>query len=59
VAGTEPLDAETLVTVVYNPIGANEAQLESVLPGVIRPRIPRLRSAVPWLRWQNANSSEW
>jgi hypothetical protein len=42
----EPLAADTLMTVVYNPLGADEAQLEAVLPGVIRPLIPQLAGAL-------------
>jgi len=41
-------------TVIYNPLGENEAELGSVPPGVIRPLIPQLRSAMPRLRWQSA-----
>jgi len=43
-------DGTVQQTVIYNPLGENEAQLGSVPPGVIRPLIPRLRSAIPRLR---------
>jgi hypothetical protein len=42
----EPTNADLLLSVVYNPLGTNEAQLESVLPGIIRPLIPELAGAL-------------
>ena len=43
---SEPLETDTLMTVIYNPLGANEAQLEATLPGIIRPLIPQLAGAL-------------
>jgi len=43
---SEPAEADTLMAIVYNPLGADEAQVESVLPGVIRPLIPELAGAL-------------
>jgi hypothetical protein len=42
----EPLEADMLMTVIYNPLGTNEAQLEAALPGIIRPLIPQLAGAL-------------
>ena len=42
----EPAAADLLLSVIYNPLGTNEAQLEAVLPGVIRPLIPELAGAL-------------
>ncbi len=43
---SEPSEADTAMAVVYNPLGASEATLETVLPGVIRPLIPQLAGAL-------------
>ncbi len=43
---SEPAAADTTMAITYNPLGASEAQLESVLPGVIRPLIPQLAGAL-------------
>lgn len=43
---TEPSAADTTMTVIYNPLGTNEAQLEALLPTIIRPLIPDLASAL-------------
>lgn len=42
----EPQVADTTMAVIYNPLGTNEAQLETALPGVIRPLIPQLAGAL-------------
>ena len=41
-----PEAADTVMTVIYNPLGTNEAQLEQVLPSVFRPLIPELAGAL-------------
>ncbi len=38
----EPAEADTTMAVLYNPLGADVAQLEDLLPSVIRPLIPEL-----------------
>jgi hypothetical protein len=38
----EPAAADTTMTITHNPLGADEAQLETLLPSVIRPLIPDL-----------------
>jgi cysteine-rich repeat protein len=43
---SEPAAADTVMTIVENPLGADEAQLETVLPAVIRPLIPDLAGAL-------------
>ena len=43
---SEPDAADTVMAIVYNPLGASEATLETVLPGVIRPLIPQLAGAL-------------
>jgi len=43
---SEPAEADTTLVVIDNPLGTNEAQLEAALPGVIRPLIPQLASAL-------------
>jgi hypothetical protein len=42
----EPSESDTTMTVIYNPLGVDEAQLESVLPGVFTPLIPQLAGAL-------------
>jgi hypothetical protein len=42
----QPTNADLLLSIVYNPLGTNEAQLEAVLPGIIRPLIPELAGAL-------------
>jgi hypothetical protein len=34
------------MSVIYNPLGTDEAQLEAVLPGIIRTQIPDLAGAL-------------
>jgi hypothetical protein len=41
-----PEASDTAMTVIYNPLGTNEAQLEEVLPSVFRPLIPDLAGAL-------------
>jgi hypothetical protein len=41
-----PQEADTIMSVIFNPLGTDEATLESVLPGVIRPLIPQLAGAL-------------
>ncbi|MDX2170109.1 MAG: DUF4215 domain-containing protein [Deltaproteobacteria bacterium] len=43
---SEPLLADLAITVVTNPLGAVESQVETVLPAVIRPLIPDLAGAL-------------
>jgi cysteine-rich repeat protein len=42
----EPSAADVAMSVIYNPLGADEAQLESVLPALIRTQIPALAGAL-------------
>ena len=42
----EPALADLAVTIIHNPLGADEAQVEAVLPAVIRPLIPDLAGAL-------------
>jgi hypothetical protein len=42
----EPAAADTTMTVIFNPLGTNEAQLETALPALIRPLIPQLAGAL-------------
>jgi len=42
----EPAAADTTMTITYNPLGTNEAQLETLLPTIIRPLIPDLAGAL-------------
>jgi hypothetical protein len=41
-----PEASDTVMTVLYNPLGTDEAQLEDVLPSVFRPLIPGLAGAL-------------
>jgi hypothetical protein len=41
-----PGESDTAMTVIYNPLGTNEAQLEVALPALIRPLFPQLASAI-------------
>jgi len=41
-----PEVADTAMTVIDNPLGTNEAELEQVLPSVFRPLIPELAGAL-------------
>jgi hypothetical protein len=43
---TAPEENATLMTVLYNPLGADETQIETVLPSVMRPLIPSLAGAL-------------
>ena len=38
--------ADMIMTVIYNPLGTNEAQLEETLPAVFRPLVPSLAGAL-------------
>ena len=42
----EPALADLAITIIDNPLGADEAQVEAVLPAVIRPLIPDLAGAL-------------
>jgi hypothetical protein len=42
----EPSETDLTMNVIYNPLGTNEAQLEAVLPGLIRTQIPDLAGAL-------------
>jgi hypothetical protein len=41
-----PEATDMIMTVIYNPLGANEAQLEETLPAVFRPLVPQLAGAL-------------
>jgi hypothetical protein len=41
-----PAAADLTMSVIYNPLGVNETQLEAVLPGLIRTQIPDLAGAL-------------
>jgi cysteine-rich repeat protein len=41
-----PSAADTAMTVTFNPLGADESQIETVLPSIIRPLVPDLASAL-------------
>src|SRR5262249_33465793 len=41
-----PSAADVAMSVIYNPLGTDEAQLEAVLPGLIRTQIPDLAGAL-------------
>jgi hypothetical protein len=41
-----PEASDTVMTVIQNPLGTNEAELEQVLPAVFRPLIPELAGAL-------------
>lgn len=41
-----PGETDTAMTVLYNPLGADEGHIESVLPSVMRPLIPSLAGAL-------------
>jgi hypothetical protein len=41
-----PEAADMIMTVIYNPLGVNEAQLEETLPAVFRPLVPSLAGAL-------------
>ena len=43
---TEPQLADIVVALIDNPLGASEAQVETVLPALIRPLIPDLAGAL-------------
>jgi cysteine-rich repeat protein len=43
---SQPDVADTTMAVTWNPLGASEAQIESVLPAIIAPLIPDLASAL-------------
>jgi cysteine-rich repeat protein len=41
-----PEAADMVMTVIYNPLGTNETQLEETLPAVFRPLVPSLAGAL-------------
>jgi hypothetical protein len=43
---TEPQLSDIVVAIIDNPLGASEAQVETVLPALIRPLIPDLAGAL-------------
>jgi cysteine-rich repeat protein len=43
---SEPSASDLTMTVIDNPLGTNEAQIEAVLPGLIRAQIPDLAGAL-------------
>ena len=42
----EPQPANFALAITYNPLGVDEAQLETALPGLIRPLVPQLAGAL-------------
>jgi hypothetical protein len=43
---SEPQEGSIVIAVIDNPLGASEAQVETVLPALIRPLIPSLAGAI-------------
>ena len=42
----QPLPADLSIAVIQNPLGANETQVETVLPALVRPLVPQLAGAL-------------
>jgi cysteine-rich repeat protein len=43
---SQPLPADLAIAVIQNPLGANETQVETVLPALVRPLVPQLAGAL-------------
>jgi hypothetical protein len=41
-----PGESDAVMSVIHNPLGTNEAELEVALPALIRPLIPQLAGAI-------------